>query len=319
MPIAAPTREGTVDFGGHQTWFRVTGDLDASRAQGRSPLVVLHGGPGVPHDYTLRIAGVAERGRAVVHYDQLGCGRSTHLPDEGADFWTVELFLAELDNLLAALGIASSYAILGQSWGGMLAAEHAVRRPEGLQGLVIANSPASMGLWLAEANRLREQLPADVQATLLAHEQAETTDSAEYLAAEQVFYDRHVCRVVPNPPEVLASFAALAQDPTVYHTMNGPSEFHVIGTLKNWSVIDRLHQVNAPTLLINGRHDEATPACVQPFADNIPGARWEVFEESSHLPHVEEEERYLQVVGDFLDSHATVPAPASDPTRGNEA
>ena len=303
MPILDATTEGELDFRGHRTWYRVTGDLEATRAAGKVPLVVLHGGPGVPHPYTLRIAGIAAQGRAVVHYDQLGCGRSTHLPEKGADFWDVQLFLDELDNLLQGLGIDSSYAVLGQSWGGMLAAEHAVRRPDGLQSLVIANSPASMELWLSEANRLRGDLPPDVQATLLEHEEAGTTSSPEYLAAEQVFYDRHVCRVVPNPPEVVASFAALEVDPTVYHTMNGPSEFHVIGTMKSWTVIDRLDQVRAPTLLVNGRYDEATPACVQPFADNIPDVRWEVFESSSHLPHVEEEERYLQVVGAFLDSH----------------
>jgi len=240
VPILEPSRQGTLDFGSWETWFRVTGDLDATLAAGRAPLVVLHGGPGVPHDYTLRIAGIAGQGRAVIHYDQLGCGRSTHLPDQGADFWTVSLFLDELDNLLDGLGIASSYALLGQSWGGMLAAEHAIRRPAGLRSLVIANSPASMELWLAEANRLREELPAQVQAALLQHEKAGSTDSPDYLAAMKVFYDRHVCRVVPNPPEVVASFAGLEQDPTVYHTMNGPSEFHVVGTLKSWSVIDRL-------------------------------------------------------------------------------
>jgi len=302
VSIPAPTREGTVDFRGWQTWYRITGDLEAGAAAGKAPLVVLHGGPGVPHDYTLRIARIAEQGRAVVHYDQLGCGRSTHLPEKGADFWGAPLFLDELDNLLAALGIDEAYDVLGQSWGGMLAAEHAVRRPAGLRALVIANSPASMELWLSEANRLREELPPAVQATLLAHEAAGTTDSEEYREAEKAFYDKHVCRVVPNPPEVVASFAALDEDPTVYHTMNGPSEFHVIGTMKTWTVIDRLDQVVAPTLLVNGRYDEATPACVQPFADRIPDVRWEVFESSSHLPHVEEEERYLQVVGAFLDT-----------------
>ncbi|WP_295699363.1 proline iminopeptidase-family hydrolase [Lapillicoccus sp.] len=296
MPRAS--REGTVDFRGFETWYRITGDLDS----GQTPLVVLHGGPGVPHDYTLRIAGVAATGRAVIHYDQLGCGNSTHLRDRGADFWTVELFLDELDNLLSKLDVAGDYSVLGQSWGGMLGAEHAARQPAGLRALVIANSPASMELWLAEANRLRGELPAEVQATLLAHEQAGTTDSAEYAAAEQVFYDRHVCRVVPNPPEVAASFAKLAEDPTVYHTMNGPSEFHVIGTLKGWSIVDRAGRITAPTLLINGRYDEATDACMQPFADAIPDVRWERFAESSHLPQVEEEDRYLEVVTSFLAS-----------------
>jgi len=71
----------------------VTGDLTS----GKTPLVVLHGGPGAAHNYTLRIAGIAAQGRAVVHYDQLGIGNSTHLRDKGAGFWTVELFLAEND------------------------------------------------------------------------------------------------------------------------------------------------------------------------------------------------------------------------------
>lgn len=303
MPVPDATLEATADFRGWQTWYRITGDLAATAAAGKSPLVVLHGGPGATHDYTLSIARIAEQGRAVVHYDQLGCGRSTHLPEQGADFWTVQLFLDELDNLLAHLGIADDYAVLGQSWGGMLGAEHAVRRPAGLTSLVIADSPASMELWVSEANRLREDLPPDVQATLLRHEQAGTTDDPEYAEAEKVFYGRHVCRIVPNPPEVAASFAAIEADPTVYHTMNGPSEFHVIGTLRDWTVVDRVRDIAVPTLLVTGAHDEATPATVQPFADAIPDVRWEVFADSSHMPHVEEPERYLQLVGAFLDDH----------------
>jgi len=299
VPIPEPTHAGTVDFRGWQTWYRVTGDLGA----GKTPLVVLHGGPGAGHDYTLRIAGIAAQGRPVIHYDQLGIGNSTHLPDRGADFWTVQLFLDELDNLLAALGIAGRYHVLGQSWGGMLAAEHAVRRPAGLRALVIANSPASMALWRAEAARLRTALPADVQRTLLAHEAAGTTDHPEYRAAEKVFNDRHVCRVVPNPPEVARTWDLISADPTVYHTMNGPNEFHVIGTLKDWTVIDRLDRITAPTLLVSGRHDEATEATVRPYAEHIPDVRWTIFEESSHMPHVEEEQAYLRVVGSFLDDN----------------
>lgn len=301
MSIPEATTQGTLPFGAHETWYRVTGDL---QAPGPPPLVVLHGGPGVPHQYTLRMARLAESGRAVVHYDQLGCGRSSHLPDADPASWTVELFLAELDNLLTGLGISQSYALLGQSWGGMLAAEHAVRRPAGLVSLVIADSPASMDTWLAEANRLRALLPDEVQATLLRHEEAGTTGSAEYAEAETVFYDRHVCRVVPNPPEVTASFDALAQDPTVYHTMNGPSEFHVIGSLKGWTVENRLPLVAVPTLVVSGAHDEATAACIAPFLERVPDVRHELFTESSHLPHVEEEERFLAVVGGFLDTTA---------------
>jgi len=289
-------REGHAPFREYRTWYRVTGDL----AGGKPPLLVLHGGPGCTHDYVDSIKGLAGNGRAVVHYDQIGNGRSTHLRDKGAEFWQPPLFVEELDNLLRHLGVAGAYHILGQSWGGMLAAEHAVLRPKGLKALVISDSPASMETWVSEANKLREALPAEVQATLLRHEKAGTTSSPEYIKATRVFYDRHVCRVNPWPPEVARTFAALEEDPTVYFTMNGPSEFHVVGTLKHWTIVDRLHLIQAPTLLISGKYDEATPACVQPFADKIKNVRWAKFENSSHMPHVEETERYLKVVGDFL-------------------
>jgi L-proline amide hydrolase len=298
MPAAA-AQEGMAPFGSYRTWYRVTGDLSARKA----PLVVLHGGPGCTHDYVDAFKGIAARGRAVVHYDQLGNGRSTHLRDKGANFWTPRLFLDELENLLRHLNIDGRYHVLGQSWGGMLAAEHAVTQPKGLRALVIANSPASMELWVREANRLRDELPPQVQATLLKHEKAGTTDHSEYKDAVRVFYDRHVCRVTPWPEEVARTFKAIDEDPTVYMTMNGPSEFHVIGNLKTWSIIDRLDRIRVPTLLISGRYDEATPAVVQPFADRIKDVRWEIFENSSHMPHVEETERCLKVVGDFLDQH----------------
>jgi L-proline amide hydrolase len=294
-------KEGTISFGEWSTWYRVTGDLDS----GMTPLVVLHGGPGCTHDYVLALADLAESGRPVIHYDQLGGGRSTHLPGHDGDFWTVQLFLDELDNLLDSLGIADDYHLLGQSWGGMLGAEHAIRQPEGLRSLLISNSPASMALWASEAKILRGQLPPEVEATLDRHEANGTTEDPEYLAASQVYYDEHVCRVVPNPPEVVRTFEFLTSDPTVYHTMNGPNEFFCIGTLKNWSVVDRVQHIVAPTLLLSGRFDEATPATVQPFFDSIPDVRWEIFEASSHMPFIEERERYLSVVEDFLTQHDT--------------
>jgi L-proline amide hydrolase len=289
--------EGFAPFGEHQTWYRITGDLGA----GKTPLIVAHGGPGCTHDYVDSFRDIAATGRAVIHYDQLGNGNSTHLPDAPTDFWTIALFLAELDNLLAHLKIADSYMYLGQSWGGMLGSEHAVRRPKGLKGLILANSPPSMRLWVSEANRLRQALPPEVQETLLRHETAGTLTDPDYKAASQVFYNRHVCRVSPWPEEVARTFALMDEDSTVYSAMNGPTEFHVIGSLRDWSVIDRLHQIEVPTLLISGRHDEATPAVVQPFADNIPNNRWVLFEDSSHMPHVEEREACMRTVAAFLD------------------
>lgn len=294
------TTEGHAAFRGWRTWYRITGRLDSSP---RLPLVVAHGGPGCTHDYVDAFKDIAGLdGRAVIHYDQLGNGRSTRLPGKGPGFWTVDLFLDELDALLRALGIAQRYAFLGQSWGGMLGAEHAVRRPEGLKALVIANSPASLRTWVAEANRLRGELPADVQETLARHEAAGTVAHPDYLAASRVFYDRHVCRVVPWPPEVARTFAAMDEDNTVYRHMNGPTEFHVIGTMKDWTIEDRLGGIAVPTLLISGRHDEATPEVVRPYAERVAGIQWVLFEESSHMPHVEERELCMHTVSDFLKS-----------------
>ena len=289
--------EGRVGFGDDETWYRVTGPLDGTSP----PLVVLHGGPGAAHDYVDSFKALAGDRRAVIHYDQIGCGRSTHRPDAEPTFWTVDLFLRELDNLLRHLGIIDRYDLLGQSWGGMLAAEQAEKRPPGLRRLVIADSPASIETWLAEANRLRSELPVEIQAVLLAHEEAGTTGSEAYQAATRAFYDRHVCRV-PWPPEVVRTFDQIAADPTVYHTMNGPSEFHVVGSLKGWTIEDRLHRIDVPTLLLTGAYDEATPLTQKPFRERIPDVRWTVFTESSHMPHVEEHALCMQVVAEFLDA-----------------
>ncbi|WP_369365709.1 proline iminopeptidase-family hydrolase [Streptomyces sp. CG4] len=292
----APRAKGTVPFGEYKTWYRVTGDLGS----GLAPIVVVHGGPGSTHDYLLPLARLAEQGHPVVHYDQIGNGGSTHLPRRGVDFWTVDLFLGELDNLLTSLGIADNYVLFGQSWGGLLVAKHAAARPAGLRGLVIANAPASYPLWLEEMAVLRAQLPPGVNETLLRHEAAGTTDSEEYYQAMTPFYEKHVCRLKPWPREYQASFYEVYNDPTVYYTMNGPSEFHVIGTLKDWGVEDCLPEIAVPTLVLSGRHDEATPKTVRPYQELIPDVRWVVFEDSSHLPHLEEPEAFLEVMTEYL-------------------
>jgi L-proline amide hydrolase len=279
-----------------ETWYRVEGDLK----NGQTPLVLLHGGPGAAHNYLIAIAElVAPTGRAVVLYDQIGCGLSTHLPGAPKEFWTPELFMEELQLLVEHLGISDNYAILGQSWGGMLGMQFATHQPAGLKALVVADSPAGMEIWVSEANKLRALLPADVEATLKLHEEAGTTESPDYVAAMDVFYAKHVCRV-PMPPDVLASFAQIGEDPTVYHTMNGPSEFHCIGTLKYWNIHDQLHKISVPTLLMSGAYDEATPAMVQEIHRRIPDVLWELFPNSSHMPHIEEPERFARVLNGYL-------------------
>lgn len=264
---------------------------------------MLHGGPGAAHDYLESLTDLAEiAGRPCVIYDQLGCGRSQHLPDAPSEFWTVALFRRELNALLEHLGIGDRYQVLGQSWGGMLGMEHALEHPPGLRSLVVANSPASIELWVGEGNRLRSLLPDDVQETLTRHEQDGTTDSEEYAQAVLAYYERHLCRI-PFPDSLQRTFDQLAEDPTVYHTMNGPSEFHVIGKLRNWDITPRLGDVRVPVLVISGEYDEATPAVVRPLVAALPDVRWELVEGTSHCTHLEAPELFLELVEEFLAAH----------------
>lgn len=254
------------------------------------------------HDYMLPVSALHEKfGIPVIFYDQIGSGRSTHLPEKKGDgnFWTTDLFCNELLNLLQNLGV-SKYHILGQSWGGMLASILASRHPAGLQKLIVSNSPASIATWIQACDTLREALPQGVQNTLKRHEDAGTTDSQEYEAAVNVFYERHLCRVVPFPEPLVATLEWLKKDPTVYHTMNGPSEFHVTGTLRDFSAVEQARNIKASTLLINGRYDEAQDICVEPFFRNIDKVKWLTLENSSHLPMLEETERYIELIGGFL-------------------
>jgi L-proline amide hydrolase len=292
--------EGVAPFDGHETWYRIEGEL---RADGPAPLVTLHGGPGATHDYLLSLADLARDGRAVVFYDQLGNGRSTHLPDRGGEFWTVDLFVRELANLLDHLGISKRYHLLGSSWGGFLGQEHALTQPAGLRSLILSDTAASFPDFVAECNRLRTELPPGVDDTLTRHEEAGTTDDPEYEEACMVFYKRHLCRLDEWPDELGRSFAAIADDPTVYHTMNGPSEFHVVGTIKDWEVKDRLGEIAVPTLVLSGRYDEATPALQETLVRGIRNAEQVIFEESAHTPFVEEHDRYVDVVDGWLRRH----------------
>lgn len=301
MLASMPCTTRTVPFRGHETWVQVTTPETAH--PDALPLFVLHGGPGMAHNYVANLAALAdESGRTVIHYDQLGCGNSTHLPDSPTDFWTPELFVDEFHAVRTALGI-DRYHVLGQSWGGMLGAEIAVREPGGLASLSICNSPASMQLWLDGAAELRAQLPPDMLDAMRRHEADGTVEDPTYLAAAQEFYRRHVCRVTPMPKDFADSEAQMLADPTVYYTMNGPNEFHVIGTLRDWSIIDRLPAITAPVLVVAGEFDEATPATWQPYVDNIADVRAHVFPDSSHCTHLEKPEEFRAVIADFLHQH----------------
>jgi L-proline amide hydrolase len=287
-----------MEWQGLQTWYQV---VDGAPDDGsRLPLVICHGGPGLTHDYLLQITELARSGRSCVFYDQFGNGRSGRRPTAPVEFWTVDLFLRELSGLIWHLGLAGGFHLLGHSWGGMLALELAVRRPAGLRSIVVADAFASSAVYAAEVARLVDALPAEVRSAIEHHEAARTTTSQSYQQAVRAFYTRHVCRKRPLPEGLLSTLAALRSDSTVYEAMAGPSEFSMTGTLRDWDITDRLHLVEVPALLISGRHDEVTPRAVEQLQRGLPDARWVLFEESSHMPHVEENGRFIALVEEFL-------------------
>jgi proline-specific peptidase len=287
--------EGTISYAGGETWYRVVGE---SEDTGKLPLLCLHGGPGAPHDYLEPLEELAAAGRRVVFYDQIGCGRSW--VEKPADFWTVELFVAEVQAMRDALGLGRIH-LFGSSWGGMLAMEYALTQPAGLASLVLSSSPASIPLWEAETGRLRRELPEETQGVLDEHEANGTLDSPEYEAASMEFYKRHVCRVDPFPDCVLRTFNGLAEHPEVYMTMQGPNEFVITGTLKTWDITGRLAEIEAPTLITAGAHDEFTPVQAQRLNEGINGSELATFEHASHMQFVEEPERYRELVAGFLE------------------
>ncbi|KAJ7583586.1 proline-specific peptidase [Mycena floridula] len=285
-----------------ETWYTVVGDMKSST---QTPLVVLHGGPGLSHHYMLsHLELYASHGIPVILYDQVGIGRSTHPKEKPDSFWNAQLFMDELEAVLKHFDIGRAFSIIGHSWGGMLGAHFAAeRKPPGLKRLLLISAPASMSLFVESTNLLFNRLPEDLREMLKKHESEGTTDSAEYQEGMQIFYAKHICKLDPWPSNLTASFAAMGEDPTVYGTMIGASEFNCTGTLKPWTIVDILHQISVPTLITNGRDDEIQDICVVPFFKRIPKVKWVSFAES-HLPFFEEPERYMKTISDFLSGNA---------------
>jgi proline-specific peptidase len=285
--------EGYVSFRGYKTWYRVVGD---GEEDGKHPVLALHGGPGATHDYLESLEALADTGRRVVFYDQLGCGRS----DRGDEsLWNVETYVDEVGVVREELGLETIH-LFGNSWGGMLAMEYALTHPAGLASLMLASSPSSIPQWVEETGRLRRALPPDVQAVLDKHEAEGTTDSPEYEQACELFYRLHVCRLPEWPDYVQRSFAFVTEHGEVYRYMNGPSEFHVVGTLREWDVTSRLGELDVPTLVVTGEHDEATPAINRTVSSAIRGSESVIYPDCSHMAHVEDTEGYVRLLDEFM-------------------
>lgn len=272
-------------FRSWHTWYRVVGDVSS-----RAPLVCVHGGPGSSHNYFGPLERLAEAGRPVVLYDQVGCGNSSRPPVSELD---LTVFVDELSNLRAHLGLEEVF-LLGTSWGGMVVLAYALAHPPGLKALILSSTLASAATWTSEAARLRDALPEP-------HAEALRTGNfgePAYDTAQEVFDATYVCRV-PNTPEM--DRMREARNPEVYQAVWGPNEWTMSGSLGEWDVRRNLRDLDLPVLLTAGQHDLCTQAVLVELQEGIPSARTEVFEGTSHMPYLEDPDAYLPALTGFLN------------------
>ncbi|KAJ8502942.1 hypothetical protein ONZ45_g11303 [Pleurotus djamor] len=282
----------------HKTWYQIFGTIGQGSHR---PIVILHGGGGMSHHYMLPHNILASRLDApVVFYDQIGNGQSTHLPDAPKEFFQVELWVDELDNLIKHLGIENDFDLIGNSWGGMLGGTYAATRmPPGLKNLVISNSPASASLMIEGVHLLLEKYPEERE-ILRKHAEAGTFASPEYQNTTQALNDRHFCRLDPKPKEFLDTMKVTLDNPMVFATMVGPSIYNLSGNIVSWSIVDKLPNVRCPTLIISSPHDVVHSVAILPWFQRINKVKWVELQDSTHMPMFEEPERYFEVLVEFL-------------------
>lgn len=279
----ASYQEGFISFQGYRVWYLRVEPTQPELE--KLPLLCLHGGPGVPHDYLRPLEAIASTGRPVIFYDQLGSGNSDKVTDPS--IYSIDFFKEELVAVRSALGLEQIH-IFGQSWGGCLGLEHALSKPSGLKSLILSSTSCNIRQFVEAAYGLMEKLPLEVQQAIRDHEAAGTTQDEAYKQAMQVFNSNFLCRLDPWPDCLQQTYTKVGQD------------FRGAGKIIDWNVTDRLGEIRVPTLLLSGRYDEVTPACVETVHQGIAGSEWVLFEHSSHMPHLEETERFMQVLSEFL-------------------
>src|SRR6478672_756529 len=279
----------TVD-GKYKVWTKKVG-------AGKIKVLTLHGGPGVTHEYFECFEDfLPQAGVEFYYYDQLGSFYSDQ-PDDKS-LWTIDRFREEVEQVRKALGLEDFY-LYGQSWGSMLAIEYALKYQKHLKGLVLSSMTASIPSYMSYANKLKAALPKDVLATLEKYEATGNYDAPEYQQAmmEQV-YKRHVCRVDPWPDPVDRAFKHANLQ--IYNTMQGPNEFVVTGTFKDWDRWADLPKITVPTLVIGAKHDEMNPDDIRREATLLPHSRLAICENGSHLAMWDDQEAYFRHLIGFL-------------------
>jgi proline iminopeptidase len=289
-PAATVVREGLIDVPGGKVFYSTMGGGD------RTPLLLLHGGPG-GRSCAFEVLDELATDRRVIRYDQLGSGKSERPNDLG--LWTTARFVEEMHVVRNVLGLREVH-ILGHSWGGTLATEYLLTKgQEGVVSAILSSPLISTPRWLADARRLRGTLPQPVQAALDKCEAVETADDPACVAANDVFEENFVrgAKSLPAVPEC----EGVTGGDQVYRHMWGAAEFTATGLLRDYDRSDRLGELKLPVLFLAGRHDEAAPATIADFQSRVPGAKMAVLENSAHSTYRTETAQYVKIVREFLE------------------
>ncbi len=267
-------------------------------------VLLLHGGPGSSVEaYECFDTWFPRAGIEYYYYDQLGSFRSDQ-PDDPS-LWTLDRFVDEVEQVRRALGLTSdNFVLLGQSWGGLLAMEYAVRHQRHLKGLVISNMMSSARLYNEyAADVLMPSMDPGVLAEIKRFEAEGKTDDPRYedLLMEH-HYVLHVCRLplADWPDPVQRAIAHI--NPAIYVPMQGPSELGLSGTLEDWDRSADLKNIDVPALVIGATHDTMDPAHMRWMSGQLPRGRYLHCPDGSHLAQFDDPAHYFPGLIDFLTS-----------------
>lgn len=286
---ALPAGEGRLAVEGGSIWYRVTG------TGAGLPVVLLHGGPGYSSYYLKPLEALGDD-RRVVRYDQLGGGKSDRITDTA--LFNIGHFVRELDSLRAHLGYPRMH-LLGHSWGTILAIEYYRAHPDRVASLTLGSAALDIPAWERNARRMLKSLPDSMQQAIATGEKEGKFDAPGYQAANAAFMARYVVRR-PMQADWDSTLATLNEG--IYNYMQGPSEFTITGTLKQYDATGFLKQVKVPTLFTVGEFDEADPATIRRHAAMVPGARVAVIDSAAHLTTWDNPTQMVAVVREFLRS-----------------
>lgn len=270
---------------------------------GRNPtikILLLHGGPAMTHEYMECFETFFQRvGFEFYEYDQLGSYYSDQPKD--SSLWTTARFVEEVEQVRQFIGAdRSNFYVLGNSWGGILAMEYALKYQQNLKGLIVANMMASAPEYGRYANEvLAKQMKPEVLAEIEAIEAKRDFSNPRYMELLLPnFYREHLCRLNEWPDAFNRSMKHVNSE--VYTLMQGPSEFRVSGRLANWDIKSRLKEIAVPTLMIGAKHDTMDPKAMEEQSKLVQKGRYLYCPNGSHLAMWDDQAVFMEGVIQFV-------------------